>query len=97
MITRHQRNLSLLLTLVMLLVQVIQPLPTSAHAHAEDGFIRGTFEYAGMYNSTKDVEMDFVYSDAYFDGDARMYNPSLSTCLWRWKFPAGPVWMRTPG
>ena len=79
MITRHQRNWSLMLALVMLLVQVIQPLPTYADNQADDGWIRGTFEYAGMYNMTKDSEMDFVYSDAYFEGDARVYNPSLST------------------
>ncbi|MBQ8202051.1 MAG: hypothetical protein IJZ74_09845 [Clostridia bacterium] len=41
--------------------------------------IRGVFSYAGMYNNRKDSVLDYVYSDAYFTDDARVYNPSLST------------------
>ena len=73
---RSRRLWSLLIALAMLL----QFAPPHVHAHAEEpALLRGTFRYAGMYNNQKDSELDYVYSDAYFAGDAHVYDPSLST------------------
>ncbi len=70
----------LLLTLALLLSSTLQ-FTNIQHAHAEEEapLLRGTFQYAGMYNNQKDASMEYAYSDAYFDGDARVYNPSLSS------------------
>lgn len=81
MTDRTKRIASLLLTLLMLLAQAVPAVPFHPHARAEaeDETIRGTFQYAGMYNNVHDSTLDYVYSDAYFRTDAREYNPSLST------------------
>ncbi|MBQ7850938.1 MAG: hypothetical protein IJ343_14535, partial [Clostridia bacterium] len=79
---RYKKVLSLLLTLMLLLAQTLQPGHAHALEHAHDGepeLIRGVFRYAGMYNNREDSVLDYAYSDAYFAGDARSYNPSLST------------------
>lgn len=70
-----KKLMSILLACAMLLVQTFVP---SVQA-AEDPVIRGTFQYAGMYNNVEDSTLDYAYSDAYFAADARVYNPSLSS------------------
>ncbi|MBR6571578.1 MAG: hypothetical protein IKK75_14105, partial [Clostridia bacterium] len=78
---RTRKVLSVLMTLMMLFAQFPQTAHSHSHAHAEAAaeLIRGTFQYAGMYNSRYDSTLDYAYTDAYFEGDAREYNPSLST------------------
>ena len=73
---RRRKLWSLLIALAMLM----QFAPPQVHAHAQEpALLRGTFRYAGMYNNQKDAELDYAYSDAYFAGDAHVYDPSLST------------------
>lgn len=73
---RFKAAVSLMLALVMLFTQV--PVLRHAGAQAEE-LQRGVFHYASMYGGETDSVLDYAYSDAYFAGDARVYNPSLST------------------
>lgn len=41
--------------------------------------IWGKVAFPGEYNKEKDILVDYAYSDGYFDHDASIYNPSLST------------------
>ena len=77
-----KHNLKRLLCLIVSGVLVLMVFPGVqffSAIGAEEGLIRGTFRFAGMYNHEVDTVAEFAYSDDYFTEDASVYQPSLAT------------------